>query len=418
MNIALFGESAGTYSLAQQLVEEPNTRVFHYGANFKVPSTNLYHPLFPFGADLKKFILNIPQGKTIDLVFPLTLNYQLWPEFRQKMLNHGIPLLMPDENVAALEWSKVKGKQFLEEAGVPTTEYVVYKKNELIENFFKIKRPFVLKFDQDWRAGLQTIIITDENVQSEYEKITSPDLKRFYISGLVGDWIDQEFVVEEYIHIAREISYHALCNDHSWTYIGSARDYKKRYENDVGFNTAGMGSYSPVDEFPNDIHSYADKVIQLMWRKGYSMKGILYLGIAIDDKGNPFVIEINTRPGDPEIQSILPLIDNNISELLYLAATNKTLPTVKFKNECAVSIRVVSKEYNLTSNSNHKQTLPQIWPLAGGIKMGITNPDGLLFSVLTVTDVTIKSASDRLYKFLENKSMGDYTFRSDIGYLP
>lgn len=417
MNIALFGETAGTYSLAQHLIEEPDTRVFHHGASFKVPSTNRYHPLFSFGDDIKKFILNIPQGKTIDLIFPLTLNYQLWPEFRQKMLNYGIPLLMPDENVAALEWSKVKGKQFLEEAGVPTTEYTVYKKDELIENFFKIKRPFVLKFDQDWRAGLQTIIITDDNIQSEYEKITSPDLKRFYISRLLGNWVDQEFVVEKYINITREISYHALCNDNSWTYIGSARDYKKRYEGDVGFNTAGMGSYSPVDKFSNDIHTYADKVIQLMWKKGYSMKGILYLGIAVDDDGNSFVLEINTRPGDPEIQSILPLIDNNISELLFLAATNKTLPEIKFKNQCAVSIRVVSNEYNLTSDINYKREQPQLWPLAGDIKMGITHPDDLLFSVLTVTDVTIKSASDKLYKFLENKSMGDYAVRSDIGYM-
>jgi phosphoribosylamine-glycine ligase len=416
VNIALLGDTAGTYTLAQRLLDDNASRVFHYGASVKVPSTNRYHPLFSLDRNLDKFILDIPVGKTIDLMFPLSLNYQLWPKFRQTMLNYGIPLLMPDANVAMLEWSKVIGKKFLEEAGVPTTEYSVYKKQELIDNFFKIKRPFVLKFDQDWRAGLQTVIINDDNVDEEYNQLTSPDLKRFYEARL-GDWIDQEFVVEQYIEIDREISYHVLCNDVSWAYIGSARDYKKRYEGDIGFNTAGMGSYSPVDEFPNDVHLYADKIIKLIWKKGYSMKGILYLGIAITKTGKPLVLEINTRPGDPEIQSILPLIENNLPNLLYDAAMNKKLPTVTFNDMHTVSLRVISSNYNLGSAKFDERERPQLWPLVGGIKMGMTHPNDLLFSVLTVTDATRIGASDRLYKFLKNKFMGDYTFRADIGYL-
>ena len=96
----------------------------------------------------------------------------------------------------------------------------------------------LLKYANIWRAGLQTVVVTNDNFQEEYADLLKT------IESNPGT----EFVVEEFIKSTAEYSYHAWCNSTGWKYIGSARDYKKRYENDIGHNTAGMGSYSPVDD--------------------------------------------------------------------------------------------------------------------------------------------------------------------------
>lgn len=41
------------------------------------------------------------------------------------------------------------------------------------------------------------------------------------------------------------------------------------------------------------------------------MKGCLYCGLMIDNSGDPYVIEFNTRFGDPETQVVLPIISSD-----------------------------------------------------------------------------------------------------------
>jgi phosphoribosylamine--glycine ligase len=413
MNIALFGESAGTYSLSQHLLKLKNvSRVFHYGASPKVYSSSNYHPLFTLEPDVKKFVLDLPSKHHFDLIFPLGINYQVWEEFRKTMLGKKIPMILPDPEITKLEWSKIKGKEFLLEAGVPTTEYSVYKKTELLKNFYNITRPFVLKYDRDWRAGMQTVIVTDENVIEEFNTVKNST--RYYMKE--EDQSRQQFLIEKFITIKKEFSYHAICNNKGWRYLGSARDYKKRYETDIGFNTSGMGAYSPVEIFDQVVHTYADKIFNLMRLKGYDTRFILYLGIAITDDNDPIVLEINARPGDPEFQTIYPLIENDLADLLYKAGADEDLPEVMFTDKTALSLRIVHKDYKLENDKTND--FPQLWPIPGNVSIAITEPPFLLHSVVTTVDDNLELARETVYNFLKNKRMGSYTYRTDIGVTP
>jgi len=328
-----------------------------------------------------------------DLVIPLLHNYQMRLKFRAWINKLKIPCLMPSLENSYLEWSKIKSKQLLLELGIPTPSYKIYTTEDLLVNFYNIPRPFVLKYEQDFRFGLQTIIITDENYKEEYEKLIANGLERIEIMKYKGPFVNL-FIVEEYINGEEEISYHALCNEHQWSYLGSARDYKRRYENDIGYNTDGMGSYSIGNNYPI-IDQYANSIIQHLKSQGNPYMGFFYLGIIISN-GVPFVLEINTRPGCPEIQSILPTIDNELGDLFLSVATNKPFD-IKFNDKKAVTVLVQGKLKN-----------KPIDLICGCSK---TRDE----FTLTAIDTTITNASDKIYNYL--KLLDNCEYRKDIGYL-
>jgi phosphoribosylamine--glycine ligase len=432
MKIAILGNSASTDFIVQTMLKCNKVEtMYHLGAPINSLKTDRYIPISLFYSDItveknKEFILEFPYKNIVDLILPMNNQYQLWTEFYNKMKNSKAAVLMSNRQVGMLEWSKIIGKKFLKEAGIPTSVSKEYNLQELIKEFLNIPRPFVLKYDQYWREELvgknflegsnpksPTIIITNENYKEEFDL-----LKKETTDLLTTKFFEnQKFLIEEYIDGIREFSYHALMNDTSWTYLGCARDYKKRYENDQGYNTAGMGSYSPVTDVNPIIHSYIDRLRKLLKEKRISYIGFLYLGIIIDKNGTPIVLEINTRPGCPEIQSILSVIDDNIVDLFYKAATNQELKPVKFSNKSAVSIRIINKEYNLDLRKNNIIQFPELYPPIENICIQYNTQQNSLSSVITTTADNIDLASDNLYAFLKNKNMGNFTYRKDIGYL-
>lgn len=419
MKILVIGTTAGSHLLCQKLLKESSvSKVYHAEGFDSLPPTDRYVPLTVLGEmihgipiDLLTFIDTVD----VDLVIPMKHEYQLWPQLNQKLKEKQIPTLMPTPELGLLEWSKITGKQLLTSLEIPTPKHRVYLKNSLFKEFFNIHRPFVLKYERDWRFGLQTVIVTDENYQEIYDYLQGDGSVR-YQKQHVGNFSNQAFVVEEFLIGSREYSFHALCNSTGWKYLGSARDYKKRHENDQGYNTAGMGSYSPV-LVDNIVHSYIDKIVTHFNNQGTPYIGVLYLGIMVVDN-IPYVLEINTRPGDPEIQSIFSIIKNDLSTLLYATASNNLIPEVEFTDTAAVTIRIVNSDYQIsTVDRKNKFKNPDLYPLPANVCLGLQRNRRLLNSTITATAEDIDSASDILYKFLENKTMNNFTYRTDIGYL-
>lgn len=417
MKIIIFGATAGAPYIAKLLARYDNVeRVYVYDPHPSFPQQGKCFPIFPLGLDdATKYneILETVKTIDVDLILSVSLQFQLWEDFGKAIEAREIPHLVPAAAIGMLEWSKIVSKKLLHGIGIPTPSYQVFTKEEIEQQYFKLPRPFVLKYDKDWRAGLQTVVVTDETYQKEWEDLTKYGSKRFL--NTMGEFTDQKFIVEEFIKGTREYSYHVLCNKTGWTYLGSARDYKKIYEGDIGFNTVGMGSYSPVSEVDPIIKTYVDKIFNFLKFRNIEYLGFLYLGIMVDDKGIPQVLEINTRPGDPEILTILSVIKNNLADLFYNAAMNKELPKIEFSDDHAVTIRIVHKEFDLANKDN--ATLPDLEPAYDDIDICFNRDIGVMHSLITAIDGTREAASDRLYKFLNNKHMGDFRFRTDIGYL-
>ena len=257
----------------------------------------------------------------------------------------GIRCFGPTAAAARLEGSKAFCKQIMAAAGVPTGEYTVVTDPEA--GLDAITRyPVVLKAD-GLAAGKGVIIAADE----AHARATLEDL-------LVGRRFDTERVVVEEFLEGEELSLLAVCDGVTALPLASAQDYKRLYNGDLGPNTGGMGSYSPVPavdeararELCAVVHQ---PVLDLMARRGTPFHGVLYAGLMMTAAG-PRVLEFNVRFGDPETQAILPRLRSDLLELLTAAGDPGGLATVAppvWAPETAVTVVLASGGYPESSSS-------------------------------------------------------------------
>ena len=131
-------------------------------------------------------------------------------------------------------------------------------------------------------------------------------IETFFVERRFGE---TEVVLEERLD-GTELSLLALCDGENVLPLAPAQDYKRISDGDLGPNTGGMGSYSPVAGFVAErVDRLADMVhrpiVELMGRRGTPFAGVLYAGLMLTEAG-PKVLEYNCRFGDPETQAVLP----------------------------------------------------------------------------------------------------------------
>jgi phosphoribosylamine--glycine ligase len=130
-------------------------------------------------------------------------------------------------------------------------------------------------------------------------------------------------VVEELLE-GPEVSLFAVCDGADAVALPLAQDFKRAYDGDEGPNTGGMGSYAPVpglDQAPSEqlLDAFVRPVLDELARRGCPFVGTLFAGLMLTPDG-PRVLEYNCRFGDPETQSVLPLVDGDLLALLAAAA--------------------------------------------------------------------------------------------------
>jgi phosphoribosylamine--glycine ligase len=406
MKILVLGHTASSNFMIQLLLKNPKINtLYHAGASDTAEPTSIYIPL-QFGnfehAEAREKLLEFIKKNNLDLIVGLYHRWQIWRDLQTLISKLEIPAFLPSYQIGMLEWSKLLSKKLFADAGVPTANYSHYSIRNLYSIIDTIDRPFVLKFEQDWRAGEQTIVVTDDNYSDViYLLLHEPNQ-------------DQICIIEDYIEGTQEFSYHAICNTVDWKYLGSARDYKKRYENDQGHNTVGMGSYGLVENINPIIHSYVDKILAQLKLQKIDYTGFMYLGIKIDNNGTPWVLELNTRSGDPEIQSILTLVKNDLLDLIIASINQVAFPPIETISKSAVTVRIVNKEYNTREKTT---SIEPVLNSSSDILVYYNSTRELLHSTLTAVDDTRIKAADKIYNFLKTIDMGDYTYRKDIGYL-
>lgn len=105
------------------------------------------------------------------------------------------------------------------------------------------------------------------------------------------------------------------------------RDYKRAFDYDRGMNTGGMGSYKDVAELlpfmqKRDLDEgmeIAKKIFRELRGNGNNpeLRGVpLYMAYTCAKDGVK-VFEINSRPGDPEIQNLMPIVKGDFVEICF-----------------------------------------------------------------------------------------------------
>jgi phosphoribosylamine--glycine ligase len=140
---------------------------------------------------------------------------------------------------------------------------------------------------------------------------------------------DTRILIEECLP-GDEVSLIALTDGETIVPMVPAQDHKRIGESDTGPNTGGMGCYSPVPVFTEEIFQEAvEKILRPtiagLRQEGIIYRGALYAGLMLTPQG-PKVLEYNCRFGDPETQVILPRLENDLLPLLLACADKSTFP--------------------------------------------------------------------------------------------
>ena len=256
----------------------------------------------------------------------------------------GRAVFGPVAAAAALEGSKAFAKEVMRDAGVPTAGWHAAETVE--EGMAAIERyPVVLKAD-GLAAGKGVVI-------AESEQEARETLEELLVGRRFGT---RSVVVEEFL-AGEELSLLALCDGRRALPMAPAQDYKRIFDGDLGPNTGGMGSYSPVpgvsaeqlDEIAATVHQ---PVVDLMRERGTPFHGVLYAGLMLTPEG-PRVLEFNARFGDPETQAILPRLRSDLLEVLMAASEAGGLEGVELEWDPAFAVTVVlaSAGYPQSSSS-------------------------------------------------------------------
>jgi phosphoribosylamine---glycine ligase len=344
MNILLLGSGGREHVLAWKLAQSPilqelfiapgNAGTAHCGINVPLNVTD-----FP---GIRDFVLE--NSVSMVIVGPEDPLVQgIHDFFLADVRLANIAVIGPVAEAAKLEGSKEFAKKFMNRHGIPTAAHRIFNRSTFQEGVDFIESanpPFVLK--ADGLAAGKGVVICTEAVEAK-KALTSMILERKFGPA------SENVVIEEFL-TGIELSVFILTDGISYKLLPVAKDYKKIGEHDTGPNTGGMGSVSPVPfadgQFMKKVEERIIKpTIEGLKKEKIDYCGFIFFGlIKVNDE--PFVIEYNCRMGDPEAESVIPRINNDLLQL-FTAVAEKRLEKeiLTFNTDFAATIMLVAKGY-------------------------------------------------------------------------
>jgi phosphoribosylamine--glycine ligase len=294
VNVLLVGSGGREHALAWKLSQARDLEELHAApGNPGIAELGRCHPV---RAEDGEGLLNLAGSLDADLVV-VGPEAPLVAGVADELRHAGVAVLGPGAAAARIEGSKAFAKDVMGEAGVPTAKTLSVA-----------RPPCVVKAD-GLAAGKGVFVC---QTQEELDRAL----------GAVAAF-GEKIVIEELL-AGEEVSVFALCDGIRALALPVVQDFKRAEDGDLGPNTGGMGSYSPVPGFGAvEIEELLDTihrpVLAELAARGAPFTGVLFAGLMITDEG-PRVLEFNCRFGDPETQSLLPRVDGDLLGAFAAAA--------------------------------------------------------------------------------------------------
>lgn len=336
--------------------------------------------------------------------------------------SRGLGIFGPQALAARLEGSKVFSKKCMIRYGIPTAQARIFSAAEEAKRYVKtLVPPYVVKAD-GLAAGKGVTVASsqEEGLQA---------IAQILEQGVFGE-AGRQILIEDCLK-GEELSILAFSDGQKVVPLASSQDHKRLRDRDDGPNTGGMGAYSPCPMIhEEDLHRLVqetvDPVIRGLAQEGIPYRGLIYAGLMLTDQG-PYVLEYNVRFGDPELQAVLPRLDEDLVPILLEVIEGRlTHKQLRWKRESALTVVLASEGYP----GKYSVGFP-----IDGLESGARNEGVVVFHagtqrnasqrvvtnggrVLNVTGMgaSLQEAHDRAYDAVSHIRFQGMYYRRDIGW--
>lgn len=333
----------------------------------------------------------------------------------------GLRVFGPRSNAAIIEGSKVFSKELMKKYNIPTAAYEVFDDSKVALDYIKAQDTYPTVIKAEGLALGKGVIIAQNYDEAADAIADIMDKKIFGDSG-------NRVVIEEFL-TGPEVSVLSFTDGKTIVPMVTAQDHKRAYDNDMGPNTGGMGTFSPSRTYTAEMAQYTyDNILvptmNALNAEGRTFKGIIFFGLMMTPKGVK-VIEYNARFGDPETQVVLPRLKTDLLEI-FNAVVDERLSevNVEWANNAAVCVICASGGYPKKYETGYEITGIDTAEGRGDVTVfhaGTKELDGKCATsggrVLGVTalDENLDKAIKKAYEAVGDINFKDMHYRKDIG---
>lgn len=317
MNVLIVGNGAREHAIAWKIKrDDPSIDLVCAPGN---PGLSELGECIPVKSDDVRGLLAFAERGEIDATIvgpeaPLALG--IVDEFRAA----GRAIFGPTRAAAEIETSKRFAKSLMQNAGIPTATASHYTNaHSALRKAQSMGMPIVIKAS-GLAAGKGVVIArsTEEAERAIYMMLQD---RAFGEAGA-------EILVEEFME-GEELSLFVLTDGTRAIPMLPAQDHKRLLDGDIGPNTGGMGSYAPVSIASREVcgkvmDTIIEPTLAALRNDDRAFTGLLYAGLMLTHAG-PRVVEFNCRFGDPETETLLPLMESSLLEHLLAIARGDSL---------------------------------------------------------------------------------------------
>jgi phosphoribosylamine---glycine ligase len=395
VKVLLLGSGAREHALAWRIAQSPRLDTLHAApGNPGIAALGDCHPV---RADDAEAVLELARSLAADLVV-VGPEAPLVAGVADELRHGGVPVFGPGAEAARIEGSKTFAKEIMRAAGVETPQTLPVARPPCVvkaDGLAAGKGVHVCRTEEELEAGLRAI------------------------SALGGPVVIEELLEGE------EVSVFALTDGTRTIALPAAQDFKRVGDGDTGPNTGGMGALAPVDgidaqELVEAIHR---PVLEELAARGTPFVGALFAGLMLTDEGTR-VLEFNCRFGDPETQSVLPLLEDDLLEALAAAAGGNLLGVeLRASERAAVTVVLAAGSYPEGRDAGSTVEGVEEAEADGALVFhaGTAVRDGRLVTnggrILSVTGLggALPEAQAAAYAAAERIRFPDVRYRRDIG---
>lgn len=332
----------------------------------------------------------------------------------------GFAVFGPGAAGAQLEASKAWSKQLMQDANVPTAgHWTVSSETEARSVLAQVGRPLVVKADGLAAGKGVTVAETMEQAEAAVQEAFQG---RFGAAG-------SQLVLEERLQ-GPEVSVFALCDGERMVLLPPAQDHKRLNDGDRGPNTGGMGAYAPAPLLNrHGLEQVRQQVLEptllALRERGIDYRGVIYAGLMLTEQG-PKVIEFNCRFGDPECQTLMPLLGPELGQVLQACALGcldlaPSLSISPGSSACVVAAASGYPSHPRKGDAVHidLEAGPTCQLFHAGTKRqsnGELHTSGGRVLAVVAQAENFDAAFSAAYAGLENVKFDGITYRRDIGH--